>query len=171
MQDFTTIARGEQRRALWGSTLAFTVCFAVWTIFSILGLQIKKDLGLSETEFGLLVATPILTGSLIRLVLGIWTDQYGGRLVFPLVMIASAVATWLVTLAHSYEAFLLAALGVGIAGGGFAVGIAYVSRWYPKERQGTALGIFGMGNVGAAVTKFCAPWVMITFACGPAASC
>ncbi len=163
MQDFTTIARGEQRRALWGSTLAFTVCFAVWTIFSILGLQIKKDLGLSETEFGLLVATPILTGSLIRLVLGIWTDQYGGRLVFPLVMIASAVATWLVTLAHSYEAFLLAALGVGIAGGGFAVGIAYVSRWYPKERQGTALGIFGMGNVGAAVTKFCAPWVMITF--------
>jgi MFS transporter, NNP family, nitrate/nitrite transporter len=163
MHQAVTVSRGEQERALWASTLAFTVCFAVWTIFSILGVQLKKDLGLNETQFGLLIATPVLTGSLIRLILGIWTDQYGGRLVFSLVMIASAVATWLVTLAHSYEAFLLAALGVGIAGGGFAVGIAYVSRWYPKEKQGTALGIFGAGNVGAAVTKFCAPWVMVAF--------
>lgn len=163
MHQSVTVSRGEQERALWASTLAFTVCFAVWTIFSILGVQIKKDLGLNETEFGLLIATPVLTGSLIRLILGIWTDQYGGRLVFSVVMIASAVATWLVTLAHSYEGFLLAALGVGIAGGGFAVGIAYVSRWYPKEKQGTALGIFGAGNVGAAVTKFCAPWVMVAF--------
>jgi NNP family nitrate/nitrite transporter-like MFS transporter len=65
--------------ALAMSTTAFTVCFAVWTIFSIIGVQIKKDLGLSDTQFGLLVGTPILTGSLIRLALGIWTDQYGGR--------------------------------------------------------------------------------------------
>ena len=72
----------EKSTALWMSTVAFTVCFAVWTIFSIIGVQIKKDLGLSETQFGLLVGTPILTGSLIRLLLGIWTDQYGGRLVF-----------------------------------------------------------------------------------------
>jgi NNP family nitrate/nitrite transporter-like MFS transporter len=72
----------DQKRALWLSTIAFTVCFAVWTIFAIIGLQIKKDLGLSETEFGLLVGTPILTGSLIRLILGIWADQYGGRVVY-----------------------------------------------------------------------------------------
>lgn len=163
MHDLRGVAKGEQNLALWSSTLAFTVCFAVWTIFSILGVQIKKDLGLNDTEFGLLVATPILTGSLVRLTLGIWTDQYGGRVVFSLVMMISAVATWLVTWAHTYEGFLLAALGVGIAGGGFAVGIAYVSRWYPKEKQGTALGIFGMGNVGAAVTKFVAPWVMVAF--------
>ncbi|MBO0759518.1 MAG: hypothetical protein J2P54_27070, partial [Bradyrhizobiaceae bacterium] len=68
-----------QSRALWLSTIAFTICFAVWTIFSIIGVQIKTNLGLNATEFGLLVGTPILSGSLIRLALGIWTDQYGGR--------------------------------------------------------------------------------------------
>src|SRR6266536_720823 len=110
-------------RALWLSTIAFTICFAVWTIFSIIGVQIKKDLGLSDTQFGLLVGTPILTGSLIRLILGVLTDQYGGRVVYSLVMIAAAVATWLITFAYDYPTFLLAALGVGIAGGSFAVGI------------------------------------------------
>lgn len=145
------------------STLAFTTCFAVWTIFSIIGVQIKKDLGLSDTQFGLLVGTPILTGSLIRLMLGIWTDQYGGRIVYTLVMLSAAVATWLLTYAYDYTTFLIAALGVGIAGGSFAVGIAYVSKWFPKEKQGTALGIFGAGNVGAAVTKFLAPTVMVAF--------
>jgi NNP family nitrate/nitrite transporter-like MFS transporter len=152
-----------QGRALWLSTIAFTVCFAVWTIFSIIGVQIKSDLGLSETQFGLLVGTPILTGSLIRLMLGIWTDQYGGRVVYTLVMITSAIATWLLTFAYDYTTFLIAALGVGIAGGSFAVGIAYVSRWYPSGKQGTALGIFGAGNVGAAVTKFAAPIIMVAF--------
>ena len=157
------VRRGDQRRALWLSTIAFTVCFAVWTIFSIIGVQIKNDLGLNDTQFGLLVGTPILTGSLIRLMLGIWTDQYGGRIVYTAVMLSAAVATWLLTFAYDYPTFLLAALGVGIAGGSFAVGIAYVSRWYPTEKQGTALGIFGAGNVGAAVTKFIAPFVMVAY--------
>jgi NNP family nitrate/nitrite transporter-like MFS transporter len=157
------VRRGDQSRALWLSTIAFTVCFAVWTIFSIIGLQIKSDLGLTDTQFGLLVGTPILTGSLIRLMLGIWADQYGGRIVFTAVMLSSALATWLLTFAYDYPTFLLAALGVGISGGSFAVGIAYVSRWFPTERQGTALGIFGAGNVGAAVTKFLAPFVMIAY--------
>ncbi|MBL8688289.1 MAG: NarK/NasA family nitrate transporter [Rhodospirillaceae bacterium] len=156
-------SKGQADRALALSTVAFTVCFAVWTIFSIIGVQIKKDLGLTDTQFGLLVGTPILTGSLIRLVLGIWTDQYGGRIVYVGVMLAAALATWLLTFAYDYPTFLLAALGVGIAGGSFAVGIAYVSRWYPKEKQGTALGIFGMGNVGSAVTKFLAPMVMVAY--------
>ncbi len=149
--------------ALWASTTAFTVCFAVWTIFSILGVQIKRDLNLNDAQFGLLVGTPVLTGSLIRLVLGIWADQYGGRIVYVGVMIAAAIATWLLTFAYDYPTFLIAALGVGIAGGSFAVGIAYVSKWYPKESQGTALGIFGAGNVGAAVTKFLAPVIMVAF--------
>jgi NNP family nitrate/nitrite transporter-like MFS transporter len=152
---------GDASRALWFSTLAFTICFAVWTIFSILGVQIKKDLGLTEFQFGLLVGTPILTGSLIRLVLGVWADQYGGRTVYAAVMVAASVATALLALAYDYTTFLIAALGVGIAGGSFAVGIAYVSKWYPKEKQGTALGIFGAGNVGAAVTKFLAPVIMV----------
>ncbi len=153
----------DQNRALWLSTIAFTVCFAVWTIFSIIGVQIKKDLGLSDTQFGLLVGTPILTGSLIRLMLGIWTDQYGGRIVYTLVMLSAALATYLLTFAYDYTTFLIAALGVGIAGGSFAVGIAYTSKWFPKEKQGTALGIFGAGNVGAAVTKFAAPVIMVAF--------
>src|SRR6266545_4976336 len=163
MNDVAGVRRGDQRRALWLSTIAFTVCFAVWTIFSIIGVQIKQDLGLNDTQFGLLVGTPILTGSLIRLLLGIWTDQHGGRLVYTLVMLSAAVATWLLTYAYDYPTFLLAALGVGIAGGSFAVGIAYVSRWYPTDKQGTALGIFGVGNVGAAVTKFLAPFVLVAY--------
>lgn len=151
------VTKGEQNRALTASTLAFTVCFAVWMIFSIIGIRIKAELGLSDTEFGILIATPVLTGSMSRIFLGIWADQFGGRIVFSIQMLLTAVATWLLTLANSYEMYLLAALGVGLAGGGFSVGVTYVSRWFPRERQGTALGIFGMGNVGAAVTSFGAP--------------
>lgn len=128
MLEDSAVNRGDQYRALSISTLAFSVCFAVWTIFSIIGIQIKQDLGLNETQFGLLVATPILTGSLTRLMLGIWTDQYGGRLIYFILMVATAVATWLLSYAETYLMFLVAALGVGLAGGSFAVGIAYISR-------------------------------------------
>ncbi|MCZ8188161.1 MAG: MFS transporter [Beijerinckiaceae bacterium] len=158
-----TVTASDQNRALWLSTIAFTVCFAVWTIFAIIGIQIKKDLGLSDTQFGLLVGTPILTGSLIRLLLGIWADQYGGRMVYTATMLTAAVMTFLLTFAYDYPTFLIAALGVGIAGGSFSVGVAYVAKWYPKEKQGTALGIFGAGNVGAAVTKFAAPVIMVAY--------
>jgi NNP family nitrate/nitrite transporter-like MFS transporter len=163
MQDKAVASVPGQSRALWMSTIAFTVCFAVWTIFAIIGVQIKQQLGLNETQFGLLVGTPILTGSLTRIFLGIWTDQYGGRRIYTVVMLAAALATFLLTYAHTYAQILVAALGVGIAGGSFAVGIAYVSRWYPPEKQGTVLGIFGAGNVGAAVTKFCAPFVLVAY--------
>lgn len=155
------IRSGQQTRALTTSTLAFTVCFAVWTIFSIIGVKIKADLGLNDTQFGILVATPILTGSLSRLFLGIWSDQYGGRLVFSLQMLATAFAVFLLTKVSTYPMFIVAALGLGLAGGSFAIGIAYVSTWYSNKRQGTALGIFGMGNVGAAVTNFGAPFLLI----------
>ncbi len=161
MHEPSIASRGEQQRAMWLSTFAFTVCFAVWTIFSIIGIQIKQQLGLNETQFGLLIATPILTGSLIRLFLGIWADQYGGRRVFAAVMLCAAVATWMLGYAHTYPQFLVAALFVGIAGGSFSVGVAYVSKWFPPSKQGTALGIFGAGNVGAAVTKLMAPLVMV----------
>lgn len=150
-------------RALWMSTLAFTVCFAVWTIFSIIGVRIKDELGLSETEFGLLIGTPILSGSLSRIFLGIWTDRFGGRAVFTVTMLATSVATLLLAFASTYSQMLAAALGVGLAGGSFAIGVAYVSRFYPQQRQGTALGIFGVGNVGAAVTKFVAPFVLLAW--------
>ena len=163
MQQLDGVTTGQQRGALTASTLAFTVCFAVWTIFSIIGLSIREELGLNDTQFGILIATPILTGSLSRIFLGIWTDQFGGRRVYSIVMILTAIAVWLLSSVDSYFMFLLAALGVGLAGGSFAVGIAYVSRWYDKDHQGTALGIFGMGNVGAAVTNFGAPFLLVAF--------
>ena len=163
MENKTRTGVPAQSRALWMSTIAFTVCFAVWTLFAIIGIQIKLQLGLNETQFGLLIGTPILTGSIVRVFLGIWTDQYGGRRVHTVVMLAAAVATFLLVYAHTYLQFLIAALGVGVAGGSFAVGIAYVSRWYSAEKQSTAFGIFGAGNVGAAMTVFCAPFVLVAY--------
>ena len=123
------VSNSEQGRALWLSTIACTACFAAWTIFSISGVRINQELGLTETQFGLLVGTPILTGSLVRIALGIWTDQYGGWRIFSLVMAAGAVATFLLSYAQTYPQMLLAARGEGIAGGTFSVGVAYVSRW------------------------------------------
>ncbi|PPB79963.1 NNP family nitrate/nitrite transporter-like MFS transporter [Albidovulum inexpectatum] len=163
MQSTVTASPADQRRALALSTIAFTACFAVWTIFSIIGVAIKQELGLNESQFGLLVATPILTGSVTRLFLGVWTEKYGGRLVFSAQMILTALATWALTFADSYIMYLVAALGIGLAGGSFIIGVAYVSRWYDAGHQGTALGIFGAGNVGAAVTKFLAPFVMVAY--------
>lgn len=163
MTGLSTHPPAQRHQALWLSTVAFTLCFAVWTIFSIIGLSIRDDLGLTDSQYGLLIATPVLTGSLVRLILGVWTERFGGRLVFSLQMILSGVATWALTWADSYTTFLLAALGVGLAGGSFIVGVAYVSRWFPMEKQGTALGIFGMGNVGAAVTTFLAPFVLVAW--------
>ncbi len=161
MQAQDDLSLSDQYRALGLSTFAFTVCFAVWTIFSIIGVKIKQDLGLNDTQFGLLVATPVLTGSISRIFLGVWTEQFGGRLMFPMQMLVTAIAVWLLTSVQTYEVFLLAALGLGLAGGSFIVGVAYTSRWFEKEHQGTALGIFGAGNAGAAVTNFAAPFLVV----------
>ena len=155
------ITSSEQTQALTASTLSFTVCFAVWIMFSIIGLKIKADLGLNDTQFGVLIATPILTGSLSRIFLGVWADQYGGRIVFTFQMLVTAIAAFLLTMVSSYPMLIVAALGVGLAGGSFAIGVQYVSTWYPKEKKGTALGIFGAGNVGAAVTNFGAPFLLV----------
>jgi NNP family nitrate/nitrite transporter-like MFS transporter len=145
------------------NTTAFTFCFAVWVMFSIIGIPIKTGLQLTDTQFGLLAATPILTGSLIRLPLGMWTDKYGGRIVFALLMLSTIVPIWLISMATRYWQFLLLGLFVGVAGGAFSVGIAYTGRWFSKERKGFAMGIFGAGNAGAAVTKFVAPSLVVAY--------
>jgi NNP family nitrate/nitrite transporter-like MFS transporter len=151
----------QQRGMLGMSTLAFTVCFAVWTIFSIIGVTIKQDLGLSETQFGILLAAPILTGSLSHVVLGIWAKHYGGRAMFAFTMVLTAVSVWLLSTVSTYPMFLIAALGAGLAGGSSAIGITYVSKWYPNEKQDSAMAIFGVGMVGAAVTSFGAPFLLL----------
>ncbi|MFZ5566469.1 MAG: MFS transporter [Pseudomonadota bacterium] len=145
------------------STLAFTVCFMVWMMFGVIGIPIKKQLGLNATEFGLLTAMPVLTGSLVRVPLGIWTDKYGGRIVMAILMASTVPAIFLMAYATEYWHFLVIGLFVGLAGGSFSVGTPYVARWYPKNRQGFAMGVYGAGNSGAAVNKFIAPALVVAF--------
>ena len=145
------------------STLAFTVCFMVWMMFGVIGIPIKKMLNLNATEFGLLTATPVLTGSLVRVPLGIWTDKYGGRIVMAVLMAITVPAIWLMSYATQYWHFITIGLFVGLAGGAFSVGTPYVARWFPKMRQGTAMGVYGAGNSGAAVNKFLAPVLLVAF--------
>ncbi len=156
-----------QERKAWSvlvvSTLAFTVCFMVWMMFGVIGVPIKKMLNLNATEFGLLTATPVLTGSLIRVPLGIWTDRYGGRIVMAILMALTVPAIWLMAYATQFWHFLVIGLFVGLAGGSFSVGTPYVARWFPSNRQGMAMGIYGAGNSGSAVNKFVAPVILVGF--------
>src|SRR3972149_1904343 len=132
----------QQWSVLGASTFAFTVCFAIWMVFGEIGIPIKKMLDLNETQFGLLAATPVLTGSLTRLPLGMLTDKFGGRIVFFVLMLACVVPIWFIGEATQYWQFLVLGLFVGVAGGSFSVGIAYVAGWFERARQGLALGIF-----------------------------
>ena len=156
-------ASGRALSVLGVSTLAFTVCFMVWMMFGVIGIPIKKQLGLNATEFGLLTAMPVLTGSLIRVPLGLWTDRFGGRIVFFALMLCCVIPIWLMSYATAYWQFLVIGLFVGLAGGSFSVGTPYVARWFPKSRQGFAMGVFGAGNSGAAINKFVAPALVVGF--------
>ena len=155
--------QGKALSVLIVSTLAFTVCFMVWMMFGVIGIPLKKQLGLNATEFGLLTATPVLTGSLVRVPLGIWTDRFGGRIVMALLMAVTVPAIWLMAYATAFWHFLAIGLFVGLAGGSFSVGTPYVARWFPKNRQGFAMGVYGAGNSGAAVNKFVAPGLVVAF--------
>ena len=148
---------------LAASTLAFTVCFMVWMMFGVIGIPLKKTLNLNATQFGLLTAMPVLTGSLVRVPLGIWTDRYGGRIVMAVLMAVTVPAIWLMSYATQYWHFLVIGLFVGLAGGSFSVGTPYVARWFPRKRQGFAMGVYGAGNSGAAVNKFVAPVLLVAF--------
>ncbi len=158
-----TSLRTKQVSVVFASTFAFTVCFAVWMMFAVIGIPIKQMLELNETQFGLLAAMPVLTGSLIRVPLGMLTDRYGGRIVFLVLMLSIIVPIWLLSYATEYWHFLVLSLFVGCAGGSFAVGITYCAHWFERDRQGLAMGIFGVGNVGAAVTKFVAPSIVVAW--------
>lgn len=153
----------KQYAVLVSSTAAFTICFMVWMMFAVLGLPIKTQLGLTETEFGILAAMPVLSGSLIRIPLGIWTDRFGGRIVFFVLMLLTVIPIYLIQYVTSYWQFLLIGLVVGFSGGTFSVGTPYVARWFPKNRQGLAMGVFGAGNAGAALNKLIAPTIIISF--------
>ncbi|MCO7630573.1 NarK/NasA family nitrate transporter [Pseudomonas guariconensis] len=151
----------QQGLVLGMSTTAFTVCFMVWMMFAVLGVPIKDLLDLNETQFGLLAATPVLSGSLVRLPLGMLGDRFGGRIVFFVLMLACVLPIYLIGHATAYWQFLVLGLFVGLAGGSFSVGIAYVAKWFDASRQGLAMGIFGAGNAGSALTKFLAPAIIV----------
>jgi len=150
----------QQGLILGMSTVAFTICFMVWMMFAVLGVPIKEIFQLNETQFGLLAATPVLTGSLVRLPLGMLTDKFGGRIVFFVLMLVCVLPIYLISEATAYWHFLVLGLFVGLAGGSFSVGIAYVAKWFDKSTQGLAMGIFGAGNAGSALTKFIAPAII-----------
>lgn len=146
------------------NTLAFTVCFAVWMMNGVLitFLVGNRVYAFDKAEMGWLIGIPVLTGSIFRLPVGVLTDKYGGRIVFTVIMLITAGAAFLASFADSFWHFVFAGLGFGLAGTSFAVGIAYTSIWFPSHQQGTALGIFGAGNAGAALTSMGAP-LMLTW--------
>lgn len=150
-------------RVLVVSTFAFTVCFAVWLMFGVTGIPIRQELGLDATQFGLLTATPVLTGAVFRLPLGIWTDRLGGRLVMLLLLVGCAIPVWLSSYADALWQFLLLGLALGLVGASFSVGTPYVARFFTKQRRGFAMGVFGAGTVGAALNMFVAPLLIANY--------
>ena len=151
-----TTPRGANR-VLAMSTIDFTVMFAVWLMFGILGIEIQKELLLSDVELSWITALAVLNGSMWRLPAGIITDRIGGRKVTIVMLAVTAIPAYFVSTAHSYGILLVLAFLVGFAGNLFSVGIAWNAAWFGRDRQGFALGLFGAGNVGASVTKFIGP--------------
>lgn len=154
--------KGKANTVLAMNTLAFTVCFACWMMNGVLITYLVENALFSwdKAQMGWLIGIPVLSGAVLRLPVGILTDKYGGRIVFGIVMLLSAIPMYLLSYANSYWEFFFASLGFGIVGTSFAVGIAYTSVWFKRKHQGTALGIFGAGNVGAAVTSMAAPVIL-----------
>lgn len=135
--------------------------FAVWTLFSIIGLEIKSELNLTETQFGILVGLPILTGALSRVPLGMLTDRYGGRIVFFLQMVFVSLSTFALSAAITYEHYLVIGLLLGLAGGSVTIGIIYTTTTFTKNEQPKAIALFGAGNIGAIITNVAAPLILL----------
>lgn len=148
-------------RVLSLSTFAFTLMFAVWLMFGVLGIPIQKEFNLTDSELAWLASVAILNGSIWRLFLGVLTDRIGGKRVTVVMLIMTAIPTYL--LAHmklDYFWLVILAFLIGFAGNLFSVGIAWNAQWFERDRQGFALGVFGAGNVGASATKFIGPVVI-----------
>ncbi|MBI5914083.1 MAG: NarK/NasA family nitrate transporter [Bacteroidetes bacterium] len=158
----------QSHKALFFNTLAFTVCFAAWMMNGVLVtfLVDNQVFNWGPVEIGWLLGIPVLTGSIFRLPAGILTDKYGGKPVYGTLLVLCSIPMFLVSYANSFWGYALASFGFGFAGVSFAIGIAFSSVWYPKHQQGTALGIFGAGNAGAALTTLFAPTLLKIFTDG-----
>jgi len=151
------------RRHVALGTISFTVCFAAWGLISAFAPRFRETFRLTASETALLVAVPVLLGSLARIPMGILTDRFGGRAVFTILMAAVALPVWLVPQQTSYTNLLAVAFLLGLAGSSFAIGVGYVSRWTPPDRQGSALGVYGLGNIGQSAAVFLGPVLAARF--------
>lgn len=156
------VATWKSHKILFLNTLAFTVCFAAWMFNGVLVTYLVDNqvFNWGPVKIGWLFGIPVLTGSLFRLPAGMLTDKFGGKPVYGTLLILCAIPMYLLSKADSFTSFALCSFGFGMAGVSFSIGIAFTSVWYPRERQGTALGIFGAGNAGAALTTLLAPTML-----------
>jgi len=150
----------QSRRVLLMATLAFAANFSVWTLYAVMGISIRETLNLTATEFGFLLASPMLTGALLRLPIGILCEIYSCRKLFigQMAVIIPAILSlpWI----DSYTGYILVGFVIGISGVSFTIGIRYVSVWFERRQQGYAMGVFGAGNAGAAITLALAPLII-----------
>jgi NNP family nitrate/nitrite transporter-like MFS transporter len=158
----TTFKPGAAR-ALFFSTSAFAVSFAVWGLIAALAPRFTELYKLSATEKSILIAIPVLLGSTGRLVSGMLADRFGGRNIFAALLVFSALPAIAVGFSTTYTQLLLCALLLGIAGTTFPVGIGFTSKWFAPEKQGMALGVYGMGNIGQSIAVFFAPVLALQF--------
>ena len=147
-------------RNLFLATVAFAVAFVGWSLIAPLGKRFQDDLDLTNTRTLMLTAVPVVLGSLLRIPVGVLTDRLGGRVMFPVVLVVSAVPALIFGFVEGYAALIVVGFFLGIAGSSFAVGVPFVAGWYAKERQGFALGVYGMGNIGTAIAAFAAPAIV-----------
>jgi MFS transporter, NNP family, nitrate/nitrite transporter len=152
-----TVDRSAASKNLIFATIAFAVAFANWGIISGLAPLLRKELGLSVTQASVMIAIPVLLGSLGRIPMGLLTDRYGGRIVFSILLLFTIVPAIALYFNHSYPSLLFWGFWLGLAGTSFAVGVAFVSGWFPPSQQGTTLGIYGAGNIGQSVAVFGGP--------------
>ncbi|MEW6981401.1 nitrate/nitrite transporter [Colwelliaceae bacterium 6471] len=146
--------------ALLLATMAFAANFSVWVLYAVSGIQLKTDLGLSATEFGLLLSAPIFSGAILRLPVGFLAEKYSAKKLYLLQMIVVLPPLILLRNAQTLSDYLWLGLFLGISGVSFTIGIRYVVDWFQSKHQGTVMGIFGAGNAGAAITLVLAPVII-----------
>jgi MFS transporter, NNP family, nitrate/nitrite transporter len=150
-------------RALTMATLAFAACFSVWTLYSILGIEYKERFNLSATEFGLLLASPIFTGAIFRIPIGFLAEKISCRKLFFWQMLLIAPPLFYLPFVDTYQGLIILGLAIGVSGVSFTIGIRYVTDWFDTKRQGFALGVFGAGNAGAAITLVLVPFIINSY--------
>ncbi len=152
--------RAQANVALTLATLAFAANFAVWILYAVVGLELQQSREISSTQLGVLFAAPILSGALLRIPMGVLVDRYNPKKCFVLQMLLVVPALLLLPFVDSFSSYLYLGLWIGISGTSFTIGLRYVNDWFERSQQGTAMGIFGAGNAGAAVTLLAAPFIL-----------